>query len=72
MAEVLCQLGMKSSPSVRSLLTDALKADRANHSAWYNLGLCYMSEGGKSDVEAFECFQAADRLEESAPIEPFR
>ncbi|KAK1260774.1 hypothetical protein QJS04_geneDACA002326 [Acorus gramineus] len=72
MAEVLSQLGMKSSPSVRSLLTDALKADRANHSAWYNLGLCYMSEGGKSDVEAFECFQAADRLQESAPIEPFR
>ncbi|KAK1289695.1 hypothetical protein QJS10_CPB18g01946 [Acorus calamus] len=72
-AEVLRQLGMKSSPLVRSLLADALKVDRGNHSAWYNLGLFYMDEeGGKSMVEAAECFQAAHLLEESAPIEPFR
>lgn len=70
---VLRKLGGQSSSSiVRSLLTDALKLDKTNSSAWYNLGLLYKADLGTSALEAAECFEAAVFLEESSPIEPFR
>ena len=69
---VLRQLGGQSSSIVRSLITDALRLDRTNPSAWYNLGLLYKADLGTSALEAVECFEAAALLEESSPIEPFR
>ncbi|KAJ1398950.1 Tetratricopeptide-like helical domain superfamily [Sesbania bispinosa] len=69
---ILRQLGGQSSSLVRSLLTDALRLDRTNPSAWYNLGLLYKADLGTSALEAIECFEAAVFLEESSPIEPFR
>ncbi|KAA8548857.1 hypothetical protein F0562_000541 [Nyssa sinensis] len=71
-AIVLRQLSDQSLPVVRSFLTDALRLDRTNPSAWYNLGLLYRDEGGASALEAAECFEAAALLQESAPVEPFR
>ncbi|KAK9287593.1 hypothetical protein L1049_016028 [Liquidambar formosana] len=71
-ATVLRQLGNQSLPVVRSFLTDALRLDRTNSSAWYHLGLLYKAEVGASTLEALECFEAATLLEESAPVEPFR
>ena len=69
---ILRRLGGQSSSIVKSLLTDALRLDRTNPSAWYNLGLLYKAEVGTSLLEAVECFEAAALLEESSPIEPFR
>jgi tetratricopeptide (TPR) repeat protein len=70
---VMRKLGCESSSSiVRSLLTEALRLDRTNSSAWYNLGLLYKADLGTSALEAAECFEAAVFLEESSPIEPFR
>ena len=57
---------------VRSFLTDALRLDRTNPSAWYNLGLLYKADIGATQLEAAECFEAAALLEESAPVESFR
>ncbi|KAL6643112.1 hypothetical protein ACP70R_021293 [Stipagrostis hirtigluma subsp. patula] len=71
-AIVLRQLGDRPLPSVRCFLTDALQLDRTNHVAWFNLGLLYKEEGGRSAAEAAECFQAAALLEETDPVEPFR
>ncbi|XP_062209807.1 protein NPGR2-like [Phragmites australis] len=71
-AIVLRQLCEKPLPAVRCFLTDALRLDRTNHDAWFNLGLLYEDEGGSSAVEAAECFQAAALLEETAPAEPFK
>ncbi|VAH04189.1 unnamed protein product [Triticum turgidum subsp. durum] len=71
-ATILRQLGDRPLPSVRCFLTDALQLDRTNHMAWFNLGLLYKEEGGRSAAEAAECFQAAALLEETAPVEPFR
>ncbi|CAI9118112.1 OLC1v1019638C3 [Oldenlandia corymbosa var. corymbosa] len=68
----LRQLGDKSLPIVKSFLTDALRLDRTNPSAWYNLGLLYKTEVGASVKEAAECFEAAALLQETAPVEPFR
>lgn len=73
MAVVMRRLGGKqSNPVVRSFLMDALRLDRMNYSAWYNLGLLYKDEGPALCLEASECFEAAAQLEESAPVEPFR
>ncbi|XWS08753.1 hypothetical protein CRYUN_Cryun40dG0028300 [Craigia yunnanensis] len=69
---ILRQLGGQSMPIVRSFLTDALRLDRTNPAAWYNLGLLYKADISASPLEAAECFEAAALLEESAPIEPFR
>lgn len=69
---VLRELGSQSLPVVRSFLTDALRLDRTNPSAWYNLGLLYIADVGATELEAVECFEAAALLEESAPVEPFR
>ncbi|XP_031114361.1 protein NPGR2-like isoform X2 [Ipomoea triloba] len=71
-AIVLKQLGCQSMPVVKSFLTEALRLDRTNTSAWYNLGLFYKDENGASALEAAECFEAATLLQESAPVEPFR
>lgn len=71
-ALVLKQLSGQSLPVVKSFLTDALRVDRTNPCAWYNLGLLYKADIGASAVEAAECFEAAALLEESAPVEPFR
>ncbi|XXG89806.1 hypothetical protein AAC387_Pa12g1721 [Persea americana] len=71
-AIVLKRLDDKPSVVVRNCLTDALRLDRTNHSAWFNLGLVYAADGGTSTLEAAECFRAAVLLEESAPVEPFR
>lgn len=72
-AKVLMNLGNQTSPVVRSFLTEALRIDRTNHEAWFNLGLVYKAEGGKKSVmEAADCFQAAAILEDSSPVEPFR
>jgi tetratricopeptide repeat protein 7 len=72
LAILLQQLGDQPLPVVRSLLTDALRLDRTNHVAWFQLGLLHEDEGTTSAVEAAECFQAAALLEETAPVEPFR
>ncbi|KAK6786843.1 hypothetical protein RDI58_015368 [Solanum bulbocastanum] len=71
-AIVLRQLDGQSLPVMKSFLTDALRLDRTNPSAWYNLGLVYKSETGVSALEAAECFEDAELLQESAPVEPFR
>lgn len=72
MAVVLRRLGTQSNAVVRSFLTEAVKLDRMNPSAWYNLGLVYKDQGAAFSEEAAECFEAATALEESMPIEPFR
>lgn len=56
----------------RTFLTDAIRVDRTNACAWYNLGLVYKVDVGASVMEAAECFEAAALLEETAPVEPFR
>lgn len=69
-AAVLRRLSSQPSPVMRSLLSQALKLDRMNPSAWYNLGLLCKEEA--RPLEAADCFEAAYHLEESAPVEPFR
>lgn len=72
-AVVLRKLGNQTQAVVRSFLMEALRLDRMNHSAWYNLGLSYEAKGtAPSALEATECFETAIFLEESAPVEPFR
>ena len=71
-ATVLRQLCEKPLPAIRCFLTDALRVDRTNHVAWFNLGLLYEDEGDSAAIEAAECFKAAAVLEETAPAEPFR
>ncbi|XP_061974349.1 protein NPGR2-like [Populus nigra] len=69
---VLRRLGSQSIPIIRSFLTDAIRLDKTNHSAWYNLGLLYKADPSASALEAAECFEAAAFLEDSAPVESFR
>lgn len=71
-AIILRQFSDRSTPVVRSFLTDALRLDRTNHIAWYNLGLVYKAEGDGALTEALECFEAAAFLEDTTPVEPFR
>uniref|UniRef100_A0A1J3I0C4 Tetratricopeptide repeat protein 7B n=1 Tax=Noccaea caerulescens TaxID=107243 RepID=A0A1J3I0C4_NOCCA len=73
-AEILLELGNRSSIAVvRSFLMEALRIDRLNQSAWYNLGKMFKAEASVSSLqEAVECFQAAVTLEETMPVEPFR
>lgn len=65
----LAKLGQKMLPSVRTLLTDALKIEPTNRMAWYQLALVHRDDGRLAD--AADCFQAAAMLEESDPIESF-
>lgn len=71
-AIVLRKIGCQSPAIIRSFLTEALRYDRTNSSAWYNLGLLYKDGGSSLAPEAAECFKAAAFLEETAPVEPFR
>ncbi|CAA3013915.1 tetratricopeptide repeat 7A-like [Olea europaea subsp. europaea] len=71
-AVVLRRIDSQSSSIARSILSEALRLDRMNASAWYNLGLLYKEEGGESALEAAECFEAATLLEETEPVQPFR
>ncbi|CAA6674960.1 unnamed protein product [Spirodela intermedia] len=71
-ATVLRKLGYQSMGTARGFLGDALRLDRTNHGAWFNLGVLHSSGSSRSAIEAAECFQAAALLEESAPVEPFR
>lgn len=71
-AVVLRKIGKQSPAIIRSLLTEALRLDRMNASAWYNLGLLYKEGGLGSASEAAECIEAAILLEETEPVEPFR
>lgn len=71
-AVVLRRLRTQSPAVTRSFLMDALRLDRMNSAAWFNLGVHYKQEGGASLAEAAECFEAAVLLEETTPIEPFR
>ncbi|KAL5781651.1 hypothetical protein ACOSP7_006680 [Xanthoceras sorbifolium] len=71
-ARVLRQIGGESVVTARSFITDALRIDSKNPSAWYNLGLLYKADVTAPLQEAVECFEAAALLEESAPVEPFR
>ncbi|CAA0817425.1 no pollen germination related 2 [Striga hermonthica] len=68
-ATILRKIGGQSLPVIKSFLTDALRLDRINSTAWYNLGLLYKTD---STVDAAECFGAAALLQESEPVEPFR
>lgn len=71
-ATVLDHLG-RSQTVVRNFLREALRLDKMNHKAWYNLGLLYKAKDtASSSTEAAECFEAAIFLEESEPVEPFR
>nr|XP_028951485.1 protein NPGR2-like isoform X3 [Malus domestica] len=69
---ILRQFGGQSLPVARSFLMDALRLDRGNPCAWYNLGLLYKADARASMLETAECFEAAAFFEEHAPIEPFR
>ncbi|KAL8139611.1 hypothetical protein V2J09_005632 [Rumex salicifolius] len=73
MAKSLMKLGGNQSlASARSFLREAVRLERANASAWYNLGLIYKSEPGSSPLDSIECFEAASLLQDTDPIEPFR
>ncbi|CAI0436251.1 unnamed protein product [Linum tenue] len=69
---VLKCLGVNSLPVIKSFITDALRFDKLNHSAWYQLGLINQADPSASATDALECFEAAAMLEETAPVEPFR
>ncbi|KAI3798082.1 hypothetical protein L1987_33351 [Smallanthus sonchifolius] len=71
-AIVLRELNDRSLPIAKRFITDALRLDRTNPRAWFNLGLIHKAEHGSSALEAAECFEAAVMLEESEPVEPFR
>ncbi|KAM0038057.1 putative tetratricopeptide-like helical domain superfamily, protein NPG1 [Helianthus debilis subsp. tardiflorus] len=71
-AIVLRELNDRSLPVAKSFITDALRLDRTNPRAWFNLGLVHKAGHGSSALEAAECFEAAIMLEESEPVEPFR
>ncbi|GMJ09056.1 no pollen germination related 2 [Hibiscus trionum] len=72
-AVVMRQAGGQSNAIVKSLLMNALRVDRMNPSAWYNLALLHKDEYTPSSLhEAAECFEAAAVLEDSEPVEPFR
>lgn len=71
-AVILRRLSEQSQPIVKSFLTDALRLERTNVTAWYNLGLLYKTGSKALALEAAECFEAAAMLQESEPVEPFR
>lgn len=71
-AVILRRLSEQSQPIVKSFLTDALRLERTNVTAWYNLGLLYKTGNKALALEAAECFEAAALLQESEPVEPFR
>lgn len=72
MAVIIRRAGGKSVATAKSFLTEALRIDWLNSSAWYNLGLVYKDDGPMFLKEAANCFEAATMLAEKEPIEPFR
>lgn len=66
---ILLKMGPKSFPVARSFLSDALRLEPTNRSAWYYLGMVHKENGRISD--ACDCLQAAFMLGESDPIEGF-
>lgn len=66
---ILCKMGTNVLPVARSLLSDALRIEPTNRTAWYYLGVVHRDDGRIAD--AADCFQAASMLEESNPIESF-
>ncbi|CAN1292347.1 Protein NPGR2 [Linum perenne] len=73
-AIVLRKVGGTSNEVLRSFLMGALRIDRMNVTAWYNLGLVHKDEGllPSSLMEAADCFEAATFLDETEPVEPFQ
>ncbi|XAR62414.1 hypothetical protein NMG60_11017159 [Bertholletia excelsa] len=65
----LSKMGSKALPVARSLLSDALRIEPMDGTAWYYLGLVHRDDGRIGD--AIDCFQAAVMLKESDPIESF-
>ncbi|XP_028795726.1 protein NPG1-like [Neltuma alba] len=59
----------KSLPLARSFLSDALRLEPTNRTAWFHLGKVHKYDGRIGD--AADCFQAASMLEESDPVESF-
>lgn len=66
---LLWRTGAKSLSVARSFLSDGLRLEPTNHTAWYYLGMVHKADG--KTLDAADCFQAAGMLEESAPIEHF-
>lgn len=66
---ILSKMGPKMLPVARTLLSDALRIEPTNHTAWHQLGVVHKVDGRIAD--AVDCFQAASILEESEPIESF-
>lgn len=66
---IFTKMGSKMLPVARSLLSDALRIEPTNATAWYYLGKVHKDDGRISD--AVDCFQAASMLEESVPMESF-
>ncbi|KAI4324853.1 hypothetical protein MLD38_030304 [Melastoma candidum] len=66
---ILLNMGQSSLPVARGLLSDALRIEPTNRTAWYYLGLVHKADGRLAD--AADCFQAASMLRESDPVESF-
>lgn len=67
---LLSKLGSNSLPVARTILSDALRIEPTNRTAWYHLGMVHKDDGRLAD--AVDCLQAASMLEESDPVENFR
>uniref|UniRef100_A0A2P2PJQ1 Uncharacterized protein n=1 Tax=Rhizophora mucronata TaxID=61149 RepID=A0A2P2PJQ1_RHIMU len=68
-AAMLSKMGSNGLPVARSLLSDALRIEPTNRTAWYYLGMVHKDDGRIAD--AVDCFQAASMLQESDPVESF-
>ncbi|KAI4330779.1 hypothetical protein MLD38_029032 [Melastoma candidum] len=66
---ILQSMGQSSLPVAGGLLSDALRIEPTNRTAWYYLGLVHKGNGRLAD--AADCFQAASMLGESDPVESF-
>lgn len=67
---LLSKQGPKYLPVARSFLSDALRLEPTNRTAWFFLGQVHKHDGRLAD--AADCFQAASMLEESDPVESLR
>ncbi|KAL2900254.1 Protein NPGR2 [Bienertia sinuspersici] len=57
-AMILRRLNNKYTSVIRSYLMNALKFERTNHIAWYNLGLLCKTDNEASVSDAVECFES--------------
>jgi tetratricopeptide repeat protein 7 len=67
---LLSKHGPKYLPVARCFLSDALRLEPTNRTAWFYLGKVHKHDGRLAD--AADCFQAASMLEDSDPVERFR